>query len=100
MMITRRDAIGLLTATAIANAQQPASTATDDPVTLSWLDGTAPVLDTGVSWGVPFPKGTVGKSQTFTLTTPSGKSMPLQSWPLAYWPHASMNWIGFAPVPC
>ena len=37
------------------------------------------------------PRGTVRKEQTFTLTTADGKALPLQNWPLAYWPDGSMN---------
>jgi hypothetical protein len=39
----------------------------------------------------------VRKEQTFTLTA-DGKSLPLQSWPLAYWPDGSIKWTGFATV--
>lgn len=65
-------------------------------VTLHWLDGSSPPAPTGVSWGVPWPRGTVNKAQTFTLTAADGKVMPLQSWTLAYWPDGSIKWTGFA----
>ena len=67
-------------------------------VSLNWLDKSPPSLPQGVSWGVPWPKGRVQKGQTFTLKTVAGKTLPLQSWPLAYWPDGSMKWIGFATV--
>lgn len=102
MKITRRDAIGLLAATTTAEqatqAQQAGSPDPAEQIALSWLDGAAPGLKTGVSWGVPFPRGAVSKSQTFALTAANGNSLPLQSWPLAYWPDGSMKWIGFATV--
>jgi hypothetical protein len=67
-------------------------------VDLDWL-GQAPVpATTGVSWGVPWPRGAVPKNQTFTLTTGAGRTLPLQTWPLAYWPDGSLKWSGFATV--
>lgn len=67
-------------------------------VTLHWLDGSAPPAPSGVSWGVPWPRGTVKKDQTFSLTAADGKVMPLQSWTLAYWPDGSIKWTGFATL--
>lgn len=68
-------------------------------VELKWLDTVTSSEPVGVSWGVPWGKGLVKKNQSFTLTTPDGKSAPLQSWPLAYWPDGSVKWSGFASVP-
>jgi len=75
-----------------------AQAAPNDPVTVGWLGGSPPPVDCGVSWGVPWPRGTVRKDQTFTLTTADGEPLPLQNWPLAYWPDGSMKWTGFATV--
>jgi len=72
----------------------PAAFATD--VALHWLDGASPTVPTGVSWGVPWPQGTVKKDQAFSLTAPDGSALPLQSWTLAYWPDGSIKWTGFA----
>ena len=97
MNLTRRKAIELAAgATAVAvvaqtaNAQQPGS------VTLNWLGTETPPVPSGVSWGVPFPRGTVSKTQTFALTSSNGLALPLQQWPLAYWPDGSMKFVGFA----
>jgi hypothetical protein len=68
------------------------------PITLNWLDQSPPPESVGVSWGVPWPKGTVAKDQTFALTTSAGKVLPLQTWPLAYWPDGSIKWTGCATV--
>ena len=66
-------------------------------VTLNWLDKTPLGVATGVSWGVPFGKAEmVKKDQPFSLKTPDGKSLPLQSWPLAYWADGTIKWMGFA----
>ena len=66
-----------------------------ETVSLKWLD-TPPPVTCGVSWGVPWPQGKVTKDATFSLTDPDGKPLPLQSWPLAYWPDGTSKWTGFS----
>jgi hypothetical protein len=66
-------------------------------VTVNWV-GDAPPVTTGVSWGVPWPIGAVQKNQAFALAGPDGKTLPLQTWPLAYWPDGSLKFSGFATV--
>lgn len=68
------------------------------PVKLSWLGGKAPELATGISWGVPLPEGKVQPSSNYSLKNAEGKSMPVQSWPLAYWPDGSLKWVGLSTV--
>jgi hypothetical protein len=80
---------------ATAFAALPPARATD--VSLRLLDGKALGLDSGVSFGVPWPQGAVDRGSTFSLSA-QGKPMPLQSWPLAYWPDGSLKWSGFATV--
>ncbi|NUS28897.1 MAG: Tat pathway signal sequence domain protein, partial [Streptomyces sp.] len=75
----------------------PRAAETDaDPVTLDWLEdgglGAAP----GSTLGVPWPKGVYQEDQTFALTDADGKSVPVQSWPLAYWPDGSLKWTAHA----
>jgi hypothetical protein len=72
--------------------------AAPQPVTVNWLGGTPAPAASGVSWGVPWPKGAVAKAQTFTVTAADGKALPAQTWPLAYWPDGSVKWSGFATV--
>ncbi len=67
-------------------------------VEVNWLDKTPPGVPVGVSFGVPWPKGAVAKGQGLTLTTPDGKTLPMQTWPLAYWPDGSLKWSGVATV--
>jgi hypothetical protein len=101
MKITRRNAIELLASTAAAAAteQQAAAQSTAaGTAPVGWLGGAPPSLETGVSWGVPWPRGTVRKEQTFSLTSADGKALPLQSWPLAYWPDGTIKWTAFATV--
>ena len=65
---------------------------------LNWLGASPPPISTGVSWGVPWPRGQVSAEQAFALTAPDGQRLPLQTWPLAYWPDGSLKWSGFATV--
>ena len=67
------------------------------PVQLRWID-TQPNQNIGVSWGVPFAKGEIKKSQNFSLKNKEGKTIPLQTWPLAYWPDGTIKWLGCAAV--
>jgi hypothetical protein len=97
MKVTRRKAIGILTAGVMAE-QTAGAQASTDAVTLRWLGDEPPLRASGVSWGVPFARGTLTKSAAFTLAGSDGKALPLQSWQLAYWPDGSMKWIGFATV--
>src|SRR4051812_47627894 len=67
-----------------------------EPVTLHWLGDAAPGAADGVSWGVPWPKGAVQPSTPMRLTTSTGASIDLQSWPVAFWPDGSVKWSGHA----
>lgn len=70
--------------------------ATEVPV--RWLDNAPPPLETGVSWGVPFARGAVPNSQSFSLAGAQGETLPVQTWPLATWPDGSLKWLGVATV--
>lgn len=65
-------------------------------VDLQWLSEHPPQNPTGVSWGVPWPKGEVPKNAEFHLYTADGKELPVQSWSTAYWPDGSLKWSGLA----
>ena len=67
-------------------------------VKVNWLSGNAPSVLTGVSWGVPWPQGEIKKGQGFLLTNQVNDTLPVQTWPLAYWPDGSLKWIGFSTV--
>ena len=77
---------------------QQQATQADPAVTIKWLGDAAPGVETGVSWGVPWARGTLDRAQTFSLTANDGKSLPLQTWPLAYWPDGSVKFTAFATV--
>src|SRR5579859_3038257 len=72
-----------------------AASAVDAP--LHWLEGT-PVLGGGVSFGVPWARGAMTTAQSVVLSGADGKSLPVQTWPLAYWPDGSVKWTGVATV--
>ena len=55
-------------------------------------------IQEGITWGVPFQKGQLKSGQTFTLTAADGQTLPVESWPLAWWPDGSVKWAGFAAV--
>lgn len=63
-------------------------------VELHWLEGAVPGRCDGTTWGVPWPRGQVSAGQTFALSSADGKAVPVQSWPLAYWPDGSLKWSG------
>lgn len=45
---------------------------------------------------MPWPKGAYQQDQTFALTDGDGKDVPVQSWPIAYWPDGSLKWTAHA----
>jgi PcRGLX-like protein C-terminal alpha/alpha toroid domain/PcRGLX-like protein central beta sandwich domain/PcRGLX-like N-terminal RIFT barrel domain len=69
-----------------------------DPIKLSWLGKNLPAISTGVSWGVPLPEGKIDPSSGFILKNDQGQNMPIQSWPMAYWPDGSLKWVGLSTV--
>lgn len=68
-------------------------------VELEWLTESGPEIPVGVNWGVPWARGTVQPDQSFRLQDDSGNTIPLQSWPMAFWPDGSVKWMGFAATP-
>ena len=68
------------------------------PVTLNWLDGQPPATPQSVSWGVPWAKGQVQKSDSLVLKAADGKVIAAQTWPMAYWPDGSIMWMGYATL--
>lgn len=84
--------------------QQAASAAAAaiTPAELQWLDGKIPEALTGATWGTPWPRGAVKAGAPFTLRSAGSskeEEVPLQTWPLAYWPDGSLKWTGHAIGP-
>ena len=63
---------------------------------LHWLEGHAPAISHGVTWGVPWPCGQYPKNTTFALRSAAGEAVPIQSWALATWPDGSLKWSAHA----
>ncbi len=68
----------------------------DDLLALHWLEGQPPELMTGATLGLPWPRGQQPKDQAFHGVDAQGRPLPLQSWPLAYWPDGSLKWTAHA----
>jgi hypothetical protein len=100
--MTRREALGTIAAgveiASVSGRAAGAEATRPDSVSVNWLGGNAPEIVSGVSWGVPWPRETVHRGETFHLETAEGKTLPLQSWTLAYWPDRSVKWSGLAVV--
>src|SRR4051812_32602780 len=65
-------------------------------VKVDWMDHAAPLVDTGLSFGVPWARGAVQKGASLHLVDAKGQQIPLQTWPMAYWPDGSLKWTGHA----
>ncbi|WBQ17820.1 Tat pathway signal sequence domain protein [Sphingobium yanoikuyae] len=75
----------------------PARAAKALPATnVHWLDGSPPAWDGGQSWGTPWPRGTLRTTGLLQAHAADGTILPLQSWPLAYWPDGTIKWSGHA----
>lgn len=86
---------GMLSAPASASPAEQDSQAAAEPVRLRWLEGVPPTSP-GASFGVPWPRGAVQPDTGFAAETTSGDAVPLDTWPLAYWPDGSLKWTGHA----
>src|SRR5476649_3101444 len=100
MMITPRiSSVPVALVLLFCGARGPtAIAAAPEAAQLNWVGQPASSLAHGVSWGVPWPQGTLARDATFNLVDAQGKSLPLQTWPLAYWPDGSLKWSGLATV--
>jgi hypothetical protein len=86
-----------------AGANEPAAVTRADitPSTpgaapIRWLDGDAPAVHPGTTWGVSWPRGKHGAGTSFALHSSGGEAVPVQSWPLATWPDGSLKWTAHA----
>ena len=62
---------------------------------LKWLEEPAGG-PAGVTFGVPWEKGTQQMTESFRLTDRAGRDCPVQSWPTAWWPDGSVKWTAHA----
>ena len=77
-------------------ASSSASPPSANGAELHWLEGKPPAALTGVTWGVPWPRGKYPKNTSFALRASAGVAVPVQSWPLATWPDGSLKWTAHA----
>ncbi|MFF0014078.1 Tat pathway signal sequence domain protein [Streptomyces sp. NPDC005374] len=76
-----------------------AAAADGDATDLHWLEGSAPDVHAGATWGVPWARGTHRPEQPFRLATSGGDEVPVQSWVTGYWPDGSVKWTAHAIAP-
>lgn len=100
---TRRDAVKAGAAGALAAVSSPGSGSSGSaapvaPVAVkaNWLGDEAPAAACAVTWGLPWRRGALAKGNGLTARSADGSVVPLQSWPLAYWPDGSIKWTGHA----
>ncbi|MFJ4631847.1 Tat pathway signal sequence domain protein [Streptomyces sp. NPDC088847] len=79
-----------------AQAAPGTAAADGDPVTLDWLEDGGRGAAPGSTVGVPWPMGTYQEGQAFAVTDAGGAAVPVQSWPIAYWPDGSLKWTAHA----
>jgi hypothetical protein len=108
MPISRREFIrqGTLGAAVLATAAPAIAnpTTASDAALLSargkplahWLDERVPAVFDGATWGMPWPRGKHKAQTAFSLRDGVGASVPLQTWPIAYWPDGSLKWTAHA----
>ncbi|NOU79441.1 hypothetical protein GC101_11190 [Paenibacillus sp. LMG 31459] len=53
-------------------------------------------MPVGVTWGTPWPKGSLMRAEPLSLIEVGGGAVPVQSWPTAYWPDGSVKWSAHA----
>jgi hypothetical protein len=75
-------------------ATRPVARAPQTPV--RWIDGAAPVLSLGQTYGVPWPRGAIRANAPLSLRAEDGRSLPSQHWTLATWPDGSLKWSAHA----
>ncbi|MDI7776411.1 Tat pathway signal sequence domain protein [Asticcacaulis sp. EMRT-3] len=94
-LMARTAAVGILAAAGQAASAQAKTAHIGVPETQAiWLDRDAPSFAEGQTFGVPWPRGSVAAKSAFSLG-----DLPVQSWPIAYWPDGSLKWSAHAVGP-
>lgn len=86
-----------LSRTRITNFRYESAPLQPQEVPLHWV-GDVPQADKPVSFGIPFAQGELLSGQGLELRTEDGKHLPVDTWPLAYWPDGSVKWSGVGTV--
>ena len=93
-LMMRTAAMGLIASAGIATRAAARTNVAAPATEAVWLDRVAPAYSEGMTFGVPWPRGAVNAKAGFTLG-----DLPVQSWPLAYWPDGSLKWSAHAIGP-
>jgi YetA-like protein len=84
-----------------ATGPAPIERAAPGTARLRWLES-SPRQSVGVTWGVPWPVGMYQPDQRFSLINDTGDAIPVDTWPIGYWPDGSLKWsahaIGHVPT--
>ncbi|MFN3433516.1 MAG: Tat pathway signal sequence domain protein [Sphingomonas sp.] len=100
MYPSRRDTLraGLLGgATALLPARLiAAAPAAFAPAPVRWIDGAAPALHAGQTFGVAWPRGVAKAGTRFAVQAGGGAGVAAQSWTTATWPDGSIKWSAHA----
>ncbi|MBX2822573.1 MAG: hypothetical protein KTR29_22945, partial [Rhodothermaceae bacterium] len=81
---------------AITDERGPIPELMEDSAPVRWLDDQAPGTFHGTTWGIPWPQGLYPRETRFSLTSEKGTAIPVQTWPLGYWPDGSLKWTAHA----
>ncbi|MEX0332401.1 MAG: Tat pathway signal sequence domain protein [Puniceicoccaceae bacterium] len=79
--------------------EHPLKTLGKEPTRLRWVEGGTSIYHEGTPFGVPWPMGKYAEGTEFTLLTPEGKAVPMQTWTTATWPDGSLKWTGHTLAP-
>ncbi|MGP7795462.1 exo-rhamnogalacturonan lyase family protein [Sphingomonas sp. CLY1604] len=66
------------------------------PAPVRWIDGAAPALHAGQTFGVAWPRGVVKAGTRLAVQGAGGAAVPAQSWTTATWPDGSIKWTAHA----
>ena len=105
MAVSRRDflartalaggaAFGMPALSAQAKVRRAAPALVDAPI--RWLDESPPARHDGLTWGVPWPRGTKRANAAFAMRDAEGRPLAVQSWTTATWPDGSIKWTAHA----
>ena len=62
---------------------------------IRWIDGTAPAMHAGQTFGVAWPRGALKRGARLSVRA-AGVGVPSQSWTTATWPDGSIKWSAHA----
>ncbi|WP_201001931.1 exo-rhamnogalacturonan lyase family protein [Paenibacillus glycanilyticus] len=67
-------------------------------IQLHSLSSNQSIMPVGMTWGIPWKEGELGRDEALSLTTSLGVPVPMQHWATAFWPDGSVKWSAHAAV--